>query len=250
MRLGQLARQVGVSPKEVLRKLQNDFNVEIKAHPNAKIPDDILKSLTKAFGQVSVEEQDVEIKVIKTGKETKTLINKGEVVHKLVSIVESIVPNEVIPEKEALGKMKTEIPTLEGPKIIGKIEISEIDLRRIAERNAERLEKPVRIKRPKKRPVENKKNSTKRKSNDSLEEKKNKETIALAEKRKKSADSLKELNKKKYSEKSITQSVPKTKKKKNKKKPEPDVIRESVTNTKKKKSTSVIGKLWSWLNDA
>ena len=125
MRLGQLARQLGVSPKEILRKLENDFKTEIKAHPNAKVPDEFLEDLTKAFSPQ--EEEIIVIEEVNKTTEPELIVEEIEIKEE-VKTVHSLDSDDIT---EVLGKIETEIPTLNGPKIIGKIDIPEIELIRI-----------------------------------------------------------------------------------------------------------------------
>lgn len=246
MRLGQLARQLGVSPKEILRKLENDFKTEIKSHPNAKVPDELLDEITKAFSkkvQEKVDEIEEEVKEVSP----EPIVEEKEIKEE-VKTVHSLDSDDAT---EVLGKIETEIPTLDGPKIIGKIDIPEIELRRIAERNAEKAARPVRTKRPKKRPESEKRKKSKLKVSESFEEKRKRELKEIEAKRKQTAESLKELNKKRYEEKSKNIPAPKPKKKSKKKKTETiKVQKQAASNPVKAKPTSLFGKFWSWLNDA
>tara|TARA_B100000508_G_C11465450_1_gene281714 strand:- start:8685 stop:9479 length:795 start_codon:yes stop_codon:yes gene_type:complete len=247
MRLGQLARQLNVSPKEIIRKLEKDFDTEIKSHPNAKIPDEHLENLMQAFGYTENEKIDegVEETPEPEIKETK----KTEIVEKLIEIVESVEQNTEDTEP-APGKVELDIPALDGPKIVGKIDLPESELNRVIEKKEER---PVRTKRPKKRPVEDRKRKHKTKKVESLEDKRKREHKEIESQRKKSAESLKDFNKKKYEEKTKSNGVVKVKSKKSKKKKVEAIRTQQAINevkVTKKKPTSLVGKLWSWLNDA
>jgi hypothetical protein len=49
MRLGQLARKLNVKPKDIVSFVQLSLNKEIKEHPNAKVPDELLEDIEQFF---------------------------------------------------------------------------------------------------------------------------------------------------------------------------------------------------------
>jgi uncharacterized protein YehS (DUF1456 family) len=51
MRLGQLARQVGISQKDIVSFLQKEKDIELKVHPNVKVEDDLANLIIKNFAK-------------------------------------------------------------------------------------------------------------------------------------------------------------------------------------------------------
>merc|ERR1711916_408398 len=64
MRLGQLARQLKVKPEDITTYLTTE-GVEVKSHPNSKVPDDATEKVTAHFSSVVEEEPEATIEQTK-----------------------------------------------------------------------------------------------------------------------------------------------------------------------------------------
>ncbi len=109
MRLGQLARQLEIKPEKIMQFLEKEKKITLNPHPNSKIEDNLVDDISNHFKPtaevVIVEDNETPTKVeVKEKPATKE--SKAEV------IVEA--------EPEHIETPKTE---LEGPKIVGKIDL-------------------------------------------------------------------------------------------------------------------------------
>ena len=246
MRLGQLARQLKVTPKDILNHIEKNFDVEIKTHPNSKIPDELIEPICSVFGTIETEETLIETETNVKPKPKTEILPEVKVTPPVTEIIETDLTEEVGPPE----KVETEIPVIEGPKVIGKIELSESDMNRKKQEPRVKRERPKRVR---EKPTRVRKNDkVKRVLTD--EEKKKRELKKLSVIRKASEESLKQLNKEQYLKK-LKQielaKAAKAKKKKKKATPKPKFTESnSKTLAQKQKPKGVFGKLWSWLNDA
>ena len=205
MRLGQLARQLDKSPKEIHSFIEKRLGVEMKSHPNSKVPDELVEKIEKKFKVVEAEPEVIVVK-----EAVSEVIENVEDKPETSAEVESTIPPE---------KIEYEVPTLEGPKVVGKIELSESDLNREPSKKKERPDRPKRVR---EKPKRERKSGRKVKV-ETLEEKNRRESKELEAKRKASAETLKELKRKQYLEKTKND-LPKPNAKKKKK--TCDIIRE------------------------
>jgi translation initiation factor IF-2 len=141
MRLGQLARQVGISQKDIVSFLQKEKDIELKVHPNVKVEDDLANLIIKNFAKP--EEEITEAEPLTASKAPKIESSKvaaiegfvealkSKAVEKIAApeigspaeIKEYVQGEEFVRPEGPIEKIETEIPKLEGFKVIGKIDL-------------------------------------------------------------------------------------------------------------------------------
>lgn len=270
MRLGQLSRQVNVSQKEIVSFLKKKKGIELKVHPNVKVEDDFADLIIKSFSESVVEESAVE----PTSKQEEIVVEKETSAQPaetdIPEVMEYAQGEEFIRPDGPIEKIETEVPTLEGIKVVGKIDLPEFHKeepapdkapessndeavsdekasdKSIVVPNASPLFKSRKKRKPKSKP--NAKGNTK--PTISEEERKQKELAQAEAKRKAIKKAKKEEARKKHLElvksyeakqKAKTKSKSKTQKK--------DVPKVTNENSPAKKvPKTLIGKIWRWMN--
>ncbi|MGB0390262.1 MAG: hypothetical protein ACPGD5_01755 [Salibacteraceae bacterium] len=248
MRLGQLARQLKVTPKDILNHIEKNFDVEIKTHPNSKIPDELIDPICNALGNTEIESEEKQIQTEITIEPAPLPIQVVEKNVEIPDATKEVANPELTEPIVPLGKIETEIPVIEGPKVVGKIELSESDMNRTKQEPRIKRERPKRVR---ERPTRAKKAlRTKRSLSD--EEIKNREIKKQEALRKASEESQKQLNKQEYLKKLKQVEATKAVKKKKKKAASKTKVIETTASivNQKAKPKGVFGKLWGWLNDA
>lgn len=126
MRLGQLARQVGISQKEIVSFLIKEKNIELKVHPNVKVEDELANLVIETYTRI--EEPEATEKIIESIPEDSTGIDDDKSASKDVEpetteVKEYVQGEEFIRPEGPIEKVETEIPQLEGIKVVGKIDL-------------------------------------------------------------------------------------------------------------------------------
>ena len=141
MRLGQLSRQVDVSQKELVSFLLKEKDIELKVHPNVKVEDDLAQLIIEKFAKP--EEEIKEEEPTPSAKSEKIETSKAAVIEGFVEalktkavektaapeikqpaeIKEYVQGEEFVRPEGPIEKIETEIPKLEGFKVIGKIDL-------------------------------------------------------------------------------------------------------------------------------
>ena len=141
MRLGQLSRQVGISQKEIVSFLKKEKGIELKVHPNVKVEDELTEIILENFAKPITEDKASEAEPEEQVAEEKP--SKTKAIERVVAALQTKAV-EVAPEEKSeevaepkeyvqgeefvrpsgpIEKIETEIPKLEGFKVIGKIDL-------------------------------------------------------------------------------------------------------------------------------
>jgi hypothetical protein len=125
MRLGQFSRSHGISISQIVKESAR-LGVELGAHPNVKIPEELLEQLLVSFGTEDYPTTDstviVENKLLaQTTPDEATILPKKD----------DLPPPETTTKPEPIRPV---IPVLTGPKVLGKIELPERPVRNTSPR--------------------------------------------------------------------------------------------------------------------
>jgi predicted DNA-binding protein (MmcQ/YjbR family) len=96
MRLGQLARQLEIKPEKIVSFLEKEKQLTIKSHPNSKVEDDLIETITAHFKSVEdgveiVKETEIVAEKI-AKKELKTKVEEAPVENKEPEHIETVKP--------------------------------------------------------------------------------------------------------------------------------------------------------------
>ncbi|MBO3697370.1 hypothetical protein [Roseivirga sp. E12] len=261
MRLGQLSRQLDISPDKIVKLLQDNFR-EVNNHPNVKLTEEELVFVQNEFQPV-VEEESQENEIIEEKVEAPSQdITETPAEPETPEFIESLRPQVITLEEEfhaqtdGLELYKAEKPHLEGLKVVGKIDLPEPVVK---EKDKEEPKKPER--KARERNSNRRDRNSRGRNRNTLsptEERKKAERLAL-KKKFEQEQRLKELKRKHYEENvkaKLVNTAPK-KKKKAVQGPEAHVAPTTQTVHKgsiAKKSTQRSGnplkRFWLWLNGA
>lgn len=264
MRLGQLSRQLNVSQKEIASFIKKEKDIELKVHPNVKVAEDLTELVISKFQSVGEPIENVEVNEPK--EKTKPIENKEA--DEDSKPIEYARGEEFIRPEGPIEKVKTEIPQLEGIKVVGKIDLPEFHKDELApdaptssseetEESSETKEDEIKLpnatplfKRPKRtRKPKNQPKNERRKKVISEEERKKKEL----EKAEKARAALKKAQKEEARKKHLElvksyQSGIKPKRKKSKETAEKTARPILSESDNKKAPTTLFGKIWRWMN--
>jgi hypothetical protein len=125
MRLGQLSRKVDTKPSVIISYLKSEFDITIGTHLNSKVEDALAEKVIKKFGrEVPEEVKKSDSKKKENPKEVKveesTLATAEAPSPKTTPVEIAEVSEDLRLNAEVIKAPKIE---LEGPKVIGKIEL-------------------------------------------------------------------------------------------------------------------------------
>ena len=104
MRLGQLARQVGISQKDIVSFLQKEKDIELKVHPNVKVEDDLTNLIIKNFAKP--DEEITEAEPMTASKAPKIEPSKAAAIEGFVEALKSKAWPFDVPEIESPAEIK------------------------------------------------------------------------------------------------------------------------------------------------
>lgn len=267
MRLGQLARHLETTPKEIVAYFASK-GVDINSHPNSKLSEDQEKEVSEAFGfgisEVEIIEEATHNEVVtkpeivasepevaaiastdfpESSSETEEEINDSEEIQKPIVLSEAESEHS---EPEIIKAPKIALP---GLKVVGKIDLPEPkkpepkkETESAEEKEAETTDGPKVIRHHRrngrKRLTEEEREARRLKNKRAKEKRLKRE----AEKRKQLEEmQVKELKTQHYQQK-ITKPTPAPKKTKKK-----AATQTELKDTRPKPKT-ILGKFWRWLN--
>lgn len=162
MRLGQLSRKLEIKPSEIRSFIQDEFNITIENDLNAKIDDQFVNALESKFAKpvvISTQEKKAEKVVnveIPEEKNSIESVEQTEIVNEVSPVIEPAIevipavdihetteqvesnekfePLPVDPNAELIKAPKIK---LDGPKVLGKIELPEIEKKVTPEKTEE-----------------------------------------------------------------------------------------------------------------
>jgi hypothetical protein len=115
MRLGQLARQLEIKPEKIISFLAKEKDITIKEHPNSKVEDELIETITTHFKPVIDEAEEAVTEKEAAVEEKPKKVKKEKVV------VETV-PEEA-PKTDVQEQLETIKSTFTGPKVVGKIDL-------------------------------------------------------------------------------------------------------------------------------
>ncbi len=280
MRLGQLSRQVNVSQKEIVSFLKKERGIELKVHPNVKVEDEFVELIANQFEvKPSAEATTEEPEAAETKSETKEEVltevidadeQEESTEEKVVEIKEYLPGEEFIRPSGPIEKIETEIPQLDGIKVVGKIDLPEFHKQEPApdkapedengestvsetgENEAATAELPNAtplFKRPNRRKKKETEKPKRTKKVVSEDEKKKKELAKEEAKRKAIKKAKKEEARKKHLELVKSYQKPQNPKAKSAKTKSKSVQHATPKPTPpKKQPKTIFGKIWRWMN--
>ncbi len=261
MRLGQLSRQLEISPDKIVKVLADNFR-EVNNHPNIKITEEELAFLVVHFTPATPKAEPVAEKEsvaeplaeINDAPETeeKELVKEDAIAPAYVEALRPQVitlEEEFNAQKENLEAYKAEKVELEGLKVVGKIELPEPPVKKEKPKK-EQKEESDEIKHLNRRPRNGRQSGNRKPMLSPVEYQKKKEERLAKRKKEAEEKRLKELKKKHY-ETQVKSKLQQPKKKKKTANPQTVVTPESKSNTtQKSKSNNPVKRFWLWLNGA
>lgn len=269
MRLGQLSRKVNTKPTEILSYLKNEFDVELGSHLNTKVDDELTEKVISKFAikvEKPVAPKKIETPVIVEEVKTETM---DEVVESIeinntpdeVEVKKPIREFEVNQEVDASTIKNAELikapkVALEGPKVVGKIELPPSLEEQMVEIDGVMISKAelANRKREERKERREKSHNTKRRTPSGVKASRIK-SEAQIEQIKRDKESEQMAIRLAHREKRITKNKKKStqnklefKAKPIKKRPVSKVVEEQKKVVQKPKPTTWYGKLWLWFN--
>lgn len=208
MRIGQLARQIGISPSEIIEFLSAQ-NIETESGTNARLTEDVAAKILERFAP----EKKAEV--------IETIAEEGKIEEEKIESETSAVSEEPAP-LEVIRVSKVE---LQGLKVVGKIDLPE----------PKKKPEPL----VEKREYQPRQSQPKRDWKNPLDAKRKQEAREAEQKRREKAEQEKEKRTNHYYNK--VKSVPT----KAAKKVEEQVVVEDLNE--KEPPKSALGRLWRWL---
>ena len=248
MRLGQAARSFNTTTDKIAGLLKENFR-EVSSHPNVKVTDEEMEFLNSFFAPQEDEQEEVTQTEAIVSEEEAQVEDQSET----PAFIEELRPKVITLEKEfteqteGLDSYKAEKVSLDGLKVVGKIDLPEPKPKEEKVETEENKEK-----RPeRKRSDRNRKNRSRGRKELSPAEVRAKEE-RLAYKKKVEQENRQKTLKKQHYENNVKSKLqsPKPKKKKRK------VIVESgnrihqVKHVEKAKKATGLKRFWLWLNGA
>tara|TARA_R110002050_G_scaffold300722_2_gene471910 strand:- start:53411 stop:54247 length:837 start_codon:yes stop_codon:yes gene_type:complete len=277
MRLGQLSRKINTKPTEILSYLKNEFDVELGSHLNTKVDDELAEKVIEKFSTKPVakviptetvkpvppKETNTEPEEVfpKQMEESSAISATEEIINELPKAPQPIKEYEVNQEVDAATIKNAELikapkVALDGPKVVGKIELPPSLEEQMVEIDGVMISKAelANRKREERKERREKSQGSKRRTSSKIKSKSAKSEAQVAQIKKDKEAELMAVRlahrEKRITKKKKEKAQPKSKfvAKPVKKRPVTKKMEEQQNVISKPKPTTWYGKLWLWFN--